>query len=67
MTNIHDLAGQHNMATTFVRLALGEKVRLPKTSDFAEGYFLVRSVDTEPAIVRGEELHEGLQETGLGE
>jgi carbamoyl-phosphate synthase large subunit len=62
MTNIHDLAGRHNMAVAFVRLALGERVRIPKASDFAEGYYLVRSVDTLPAVIRKEELYEGIRE-----
>ena len=60
ITNIHDLAGKHNMAVTFVRLALGRRIRIPKASDFAEGYYLVRSVDTLPAVIRRDELLEGL-------
>ena len=60
MTNIHDLTGRYNMAVAFVRLALGERVRIPRASDFAEGYYLVRSVDTLPAIVQGDELSEGI-------
>jgi carbamoyl-phosphate synthase large subunit len=64
MTNIHDLAGKHNMAVTFVRVALGERIRVPRASDFAEGYYLVRSVDTLPAIVHREELFQGLEDMG---
>jgi carbamoylphosphate synthase large subunit len=64
MTNIHDLAGTHNMAVTFVRLALGEQVRIPTSFDFADGYYLVRSVDTVPAIVHADELFEGIAATG---
>jgi carbamoyl-phosphate synthase large subunit len=60
MTNIHDLTGRHNMAVTFVRLALGERIRIPKAADVAEGYYLVRSVDTEPAIFSSAEVHEGI-------
>lgn len=56
MTNIHDLAGKHNMAVTYVRVALGKRVRIPNAFDFAEGFYLVRSVDTLPAMVRKEEL-----------
>ncbi len=65
ITNIHDLAGRHNMAVTFVRLALGERVRIPQASDFAEGYYLVRSVDTLPAVIRRDELFEGIEEAGV--
>jgi carbamoyl-phosphate synthase large subunit len=61
MTNIHDLAGKHNMAVTFVRLALGEGVRIRPATDFADGYYLVRSVDTIPAIVRGSALYKGIK------
>ena len=62
MTNIHDLAGKHNMAVTYVRLALGKRVRIPNAYDFAEGVYLVRSVDTLPAVLRKEELYEGIKE-----
>jgi len=62
MTNIHDLTGKHNMAVAFVRLALGERPEIPAASDFAEGYYLVRSIDTEPFLVRKDELFEGIVE-----
>jgi carbamoyl-phosphate synthase large subunit len=64
MTNIHDLVGRHNMAVTFVRLALGEQVRIRQVFDFAEGHYLVRSVDTLPAIVREDELYQGIKDAG---
>src|SRR6185503_7801076 len=35
MTPIHDLTGKHNMALTFVRLAMGEKVEIPHAYDYA--------------------------------
>jgi carbamoyl-phosphate synthase large subunit len=61
ITNIHDLAGEHNMAVTYVRLALDEPVVLREAIDFAEDYFLVRSVDTLPAVMHGAELFRGIQ------
>ena len=61
MTNIHDLTGKHNMAVTFVRLALGKSVRIRPATDFAEGHYLVRSVDTLPAIVREAGLYQGIK------
>jgi carbamoyl-phosphate synthase large subunit len=64
MTNIHDLAGAYNTAVTFVRLALGERIRIPASSDFAEGYYLVRSVDTLPMVIRREELFQGIEASG---
>jgi carbamoyl-phosphate synthase large subunit len=63
ITNIHDLVGKHNMAATFVRLALGERVRIDRPSDFAEGYYLVRSVDTLPAVLHKRELFEGIDDS----
>lgn len=62
MTNIHDLVGRHNMAITYVRLALGERIRLRRATDFADGYYLVRSVDTEPAIVPEAALFTGIED-----
>ena len=64
MTNIHDLTGKHNMAVTFVRLALSQSVRISPATDFAEGYYLVRSVDTVPAIVREDALYKGIKHVG---
>lgn len=61
MTNIHDLAGKHNMALTYVRLALGRKVEIPHAYDYAEGYYLVRSVDTLPAVLGRDELLEDIE------
>lgn len=66
MTNIHDLAGSHNMAVTFVRLALGERIRIRKARDVAKDYYLVRSVDTLPAVMHGDELARGLVDTSFG-
>jgi len=61
MTNIHDLAGKHNMALTYVRLALGKKVEIPHAYDYAEGFYLVRSVDTLPALLGKDELLEDIE------
>jgi carbamoyl-phosphate synthase large subunit len=65
MTNIHDLTGKHNMAAMYVRLALGERIRVPKASDFVDGYYLVRSVDTLPAVIQRDELFEGIEDGGV--
>lgn len=59
MTNIHDLTGKYNMAVTYVRVALGQDVRIPNASDFGDGHYLVRSVDTLPAIVSEDQLFRG--------
>ena len=65
MTNIHDLTGEHNMASSFVKLALGRPLAVRRKFDFAEGYYLVRSVDTLPELVRQEALFEDIEELGL--
>jgi len=62
MTNIHDLTGRHNMAVTFVRLALGLPTGVSRASDFAPGFYLVRSFDTLPAVVPESELFEGIED-----
>lgn len=62
MTNIHDLAGRHNMAATYVRLALGQRVKISSPFDFAEGYYLVRSVDTTPMLLSKRDLFRGVKE-----
>jgi carbamoyl-phosphate synthase large subunit len=65
MTNIHDLAGRHNMALTYVRLALGKKVAIPHAYDYAEGFYLVRSVDTLPAVLGKDELLDNIESVTL--
>jgi carbamoyl-phosphate synthase large subunit len=65
MTNIHDLAGKHNMAVTFVRVALGKKIDIPHAHDFAEGYYLVRSVDTLPALMHEDDLSRGMRDASI--
>jgi glutathione synthase/RimK-type ligase-like ATP-grasp enzyme len=60
ITNIHDLAGEHNMAALYVRAALDEKIKLDSPYDFAEDCYLVRSVDTQPEVLRLDELFEGV-------
>jgi carbamoyl-phosphate synthase large subunit len=66
ITNIHDLTGNHNMAVTFMRLALGERIRIRNARDFAKGYYLVRSVDTLPAVISEDELYEGIRDADRG-
>jgi carbamoyl-phosphate synthase large subunit len=62
MTNLHDLAGRHNMALLYVRLAMGEEVRIPGAKDFAEDYYVVRSVDTIPEVMHADRLMEGIED-----
>jgi carbamoyl-phosphate synthase large subunit len=62
ITNVFDLTGKHNMAATYVRLAAGEPVELRDEYDIAEDYYLVRDLDTLPAIFHAEELLDGIRE-----
>jgi carbamoyl-phosphate synthase large subunit len=62
MTNLHDLAGLHNMASLYVRLGMGDRVKLPKPYDHAEDYYVIRSVDTIPLVVQADQLFEGIDD-----
>ena len=57
-TNLLDLTGKHNMAVTYVRLALGEPIGMQGEHDVAEDYYAVRDLDTLPGIFHAEELFE---------
>jgi carbamoyl-phosphate synthase large subunit len=59
-TGIYDLVGKHNMAGAYVRLALGEPVDLGEPYDAAPDHYLIRDVDTLPAVVHADELFEGI-------
>jgi carbamoyl-phosphate synthase large subunit len=59
-TNILDLAGKHNMALTYVSLGLGEPVELCEEYDVAEDHYMLRDVDTLPALFHADELFEGV-------
>lgn len=61
-TNIFDLPGKHNMAATYVRLALGEDVGFRDEYDAVEDYYMIRDFDTVPAIFHADELFEGLED-----
>ncbi len=62
ITSIFDLTGKHNMAATYVRLALREPVEIREEYDVAEGYYLVRDLDTVAGIFHADELFEGIEE-----
>lgn len=62
ITNIFDLTGKHNMALTYVSLALDEPVQIREEYDVAQDYYLVRDLDTCPGIFHADELFEGLKE-----
>jgi carbamoyl-phosphate synthase large subunit len=59
-TGLYDLIGQHSTAAAYLRLALGRPVEIAEPYDAAPDHYLVRDVDTLPAIVHAEELFEGI-------
>jgi carbamoyl-phosphate synthase large subunit len=59
-TNLLDLTGKHNMATAYVRIALGEPWELHGEQDGADAWYLVRDLDTPPDLFQAEELFEGI-------
>lgn len=61
-TNIFDLTGKHNMALTYVRLALDEPVDIRDEYDVAEDYYMLRDLDTLPGIFHAEEFFDGIEE-----
>ena len=60
ITNIYDLVGKHNMAVTYVGVALGDPVETLQEDDVAAEYYLVRDLDTPPGIFHADELFEGI-------
>jgi carbamoyl-phosphate synthase large subunit len=62
MTNLLDLSGRSNMSATYVRLALGEPVRIRDPLERSEDCYIVRSVDTAPAVFRARELFRGIDD-----
>ena len=61
-TNLYDLVGKHNMASTYVRLALDEPVNVRDEYDAAEGYYMVRDLDTLAGIFHADELADGIED-----
>jgi carbamoyl-phosphate synthase large subunit len=59
-TTIFDLTGKHNMVLTYVGLALGEWGQIDEPYDVAPDYYMVRDLDTLPAIFHADELFEGV-------
>jgi len=57
-----DFVGRHNMAVAYVRLALGQEVRVSDPYDVGPDVYMVRDVDMLPGVVRADELFEGIVE-----
>jgi carbamoyl-phosphate synthase large subunit len=61
-TAVYDLTGKHNMAATFVRLALGEPVDLRNEYDVAEDCYVLRDVDMPPSVFHADDFFDGIEE-----
>jgi carbamoyl-phosphate synthase large subunit len=59
-TNILDLAGRHNMAVTFVRLAQNEQVDVRTAYEATADYYMIRDLDTPVGIFHADEFFEGI-------
>jgi carbamoyl-phosphate synthase large subunit len=62
-TNIFDFPGKHNMAVTYVRLALGDEVGFRDLYDAVDDYYMIRDYDTVPTIFHADELFEIIEES----
>jgi biotin carboxylase len=61
-TNLFDLTGKHNMATTYVRLAAGEVPEIHDAYDVAEGYYMLRGIDAPPRIFHADEVLDAIED-----
>jgi glutathione synthase/RimK-type ligase-like ATP-grasp enzyme len=58
-TSIFDLTGRHNMASTYIHLALDDRINIEDAYDVAEDHYMVRDLDTEPGLFHADELYDG--------
>jgi carbamoyl-phosphate synthase large subunit len=62
-TMLHNLTGNHNLASLYVRLALGEVSDLRGEYDSTEDYYAVRDLDTLPGLFHADELFAGIEDS----
>ncbi len=55
---------KHNIALTYVRLGLGERVDFGDAYDAVDDFYMVRDMDTEPSVFHVDELFEGVDDAG---
>ena len=65
-TNIFDMAGKHNMAMTFVRLARGLKVSIEESYDAAPDWYMQRDLDGPPRIFHASQFADNIRTTWQG-
>jgi glutathione synthase/RimK-type ligase-like ATP-grasp enzyme len=61
-TNIFDLTGKHNMAATYVRLALDQPVDVRNAYDVAEEHYMLRDLDTPAGIFRADDFFDEIKD-----
>lgn len=61
-TNMFDFTPRHNMAVTYVRLALDEPLDIDDPYDAPEDYYMVRDFDTPPGVFHANEFFEGIED-----
>lgn len=61
-TGIFDIPGRYNTASVYVELAFNASPTIAETYDTAEGYYMVRDYDTEPAVWHGDQFFDGTEE-----
>jgi glutathione synthase/RimK-type ligase-like ATP-grasp enzyme len=59
---IHDQTGKPNMALAYVRLALGERIQIRQTQENAEEYYVLRDLDTAPAVFPVGQVAHGIRD-----
>src|SRR5262249_35947868 len=62
-TNIFDLVGEHNMVSTFVRLARGESIKLRDPYDAVVDWYMLRDIDAPPRIFHASEFFDNVRDT----
>jgi carbamoyl-phosphate synthase large subunit len=66
LMNLLDLTGEHSMAGTYVRLALGRPVSIDRPYDVAPDHYFVRDVDTVPLIFHADRFFDGVEDLRAG-
>ena len=65
-TNIFDLTGKQNMATTYVQLALDEPVEIRNEYEAAENWYMLRDIDTPPRLFHADEFFDLVDDVRTG-
>ncbi len=55
---------KHNMALTYVQVALGARLEFGETYDAVDDYYMARDLDVEPAIFHADDAFDGIDEVG---